>query len=51
MSSEQAEKIIALLERIDEKLNLALGLQPTNEIKDGAEIIEAMNAEKEHCCE
>ena len=50
MNKEQADKIISLLESIDEKLSLALGIEKVEEDRQGDEIIKAMNAEKEHCC-
>lgn len=46
MTSEQADIIIGLLRAIDEKLNLALGLQPVPDERTGDEIISAMNHEK-----
>lgn len=45
------DELCLLLRSIDEKFNMALGIQPMEEkSEDDAEsIIKAMNAEKEHC--
>lgn len=48
------EEQLLVLKSIDEKLNLLMGLQPEtqeNMEKSDESIIEAMNDEKEHCCD